>query len=594
MHHDLPLLINITVALCFAFVGGLIARRLKLPTLIGYMVAGVLIGPSTPGYVGDLHTIEQLAELGVIFLMFGVGLHFSLQDLWAVRRIAVPGALAQMVLATLLGLLLATYWGWSLGAGIVLGLGVSIASTVVLLRNLMDRGLINTVHGQIAVGWLVLEDLATVLILVLLPAFFSKSAQPIWLQAGIALLKAFLFAALMLIGGTRLVPWLVQKIVRLQSRELFIVSIVVITLGTALGAAVIFDVSLALGAFLAGVVVNESKFNHQVEAEIAPFREIFGVLFFASIGMLVNPLSLVTQFGAILSLTFLIVVGKALLVLLLGMILPSSARTTLIIAVALSQIGEFSFLLGQEGVRLHILTKEQYTLLLMGAIISILLNTLMFRALPQLEQALQAIKPFWAVLNRRVATPPEVVEPLQQHVVVVGYGRVGKYQVEVLTSLHIPCLVVELDASYFQVLEEKGIPSLYGDAANSSILEHAHIEYAKAVVVTLPNDISASSVVAAVRSVSQRIPIMARASSLQGIEHMFELNANDIIYPELEGSLELLSRTLISLGYPEGAVQRYAQSVRQNSYSLADLSKEEVNALTCVQLQAPKDPHSIG
>src|SRR2546428_6225678 len=290
MQHEFPILINITVALLAAFIGGLLARRLKLPPMVGYMLAGVAIGPFTPGFSGDLFTIQQLAELGVIFLLFDVGLHFSLHDLWAVRDTVISGALIQTILITGLGLLLAHLWGWSLAAGILLGLALSIASTVVMIRSLMDRGLLSTSHGQVAIGWLVLEDLVAVLILVLLPALSTNTQEPLWQTASLALLKTGAFAALMLVAGKRIIPWFLLRVAHLRSRELFIVAIVVITVGIAIGASSVFGVSLALGAFLAGVVVCESALSHQVGAEMGPFRETFAVLFFVSVGMLGNPL----------------------------------------------------------------------------------------------------------------------------------------------------------------------------------------------------------------------------------------------------------------------------------------------------------------
>ncbi len=443
--HEVPILVNITVALAVAFVGGFIAQRFKLPPLVGYLLAGIAIGPFTPGFVGDLSTIEQLAELGVIFLMFGVGLHFSLRDLWAVRETAIPGALLQMTITTALGILLTHLWGWSLASGVVLGLAISIASTVVLLRNLMDQGLLNTSHGQVAVGWLVLEDLATVLILVLLPALFSNTTQPLWQSAGLALLKAGAFAALMLFAGTRVIPWLLLRVAHLRSRELFTVAVVVITVGTAIGATSFFGVSLALGAFLAGVVVNESALSHQVGAEVLPFQETFSVLFFVSVGMLVNPVALWMHAREVLTLTALIVLGKFLITLLLGLLFPRPARTTLVIAAGLCQIGEFSFLLGLTGVSLKLLTQEQYSFLLAGALLSIALNPFVFRALPWIEARLRVFPAFWSLLDRHGPAQKPVAESLRDHVVVIGCGRVGQHLVDVLGQLGIPRLVVELD-----------------------------------------------------------------------------------------------------------------------------------------------------
>jgi CPA2 family monovalent cation:H+ antiporter-2 len=328
--HEATLLIDIAVALVVAFIGGVLARRIGLPTIVGYLLAGIVIGPFTPGFVGDVDTISQLAELGVIFLMFGVGLHFSLKDLWRVRSIAIPGALGQMAMATLLGFGISRFWGWSSGAGMVLGFAISIASTVVLLRGLMDHGLLNTSHGQAAVGWLVLEDLATVLILVLMPTLVNTSDGFNWGQLGITLLKAAGFVVIVLFAGTRLIPWILMRIAHTRSRELFILAVLAIALGTALGAAEIFGISLALGAFVAGVVVSESPLSHQVGADIVPFREAFAVLFFVSIGMLVNPGYLAGNIGPILTLTALIVIGKPITTFLMGLIFPWPARTTLV------------------------------------------------------------------------------------------------------------------------------------------------------------------------------------------------------------------------------------------------------------------------
>jgi CPA2 family monovalent cation:H+ antiporter-2 len=574
-----PILLNITVALVVALIGGLLARRLKLPALVGYLLAGIVIGPFTPGFVGDLHTIQELAEIGVIFLLFGVGLHFSLRDLWAVRDIALPGALVQMAISTLLGVLLTHFWGWDLAAGIVLGLSVSIASTVVLLRNLMDQGLLNTSHGQIAVGWLVLEDLATVLILVLLPAFATTSSQPLWQTAGLALFKAGAFAALMLIAGMRVVPWLLLRIAHLRSRELFIVSIVVITLGTAVGAALLFGVSLALGAFLAGVVINESMLSHQVEAEILPFRETFSVLFFVSVGMLVNPLMLFTHPLEVISLTALVIIGKAVIVLVLGLFFARPARTVLVIAVALSQIGEFSFLLGQSGMNLKIFTQEQYQLLLMGALLSIIINPFLFWALPWIEARLQAFPAFWRRLDQHEPVQEVAPSGLQDHVVVVGYGRVGRQLSDVFARLDITYLVVELDAGRVSELQQKNIPTLYGDAADSEILSHAHLSEARAVVLTLPDDAATTSCVATVRDLAPEVPLLVRAANQESVGRLSEMGATAVIYPELEGSLALLDQTLQHLGYAEQATHQYLTAVRQDRYDMEVTTSGELEAL---------------
>lgn len=575
MHHELPLLINIAAALVAAFVGGLLARRLGLPTIVGYLAAGVAIGPFTPGFVGDIETISQLAELGVIFLMFGVGLHFSFRDLWMVRDTAIPGAIGQMLIATGLGFGLTQLWGWSVPAGLVLGVAISIASTVVLLRGLMDQGLFNTTHGQVAVGWLVLEDLATVVILVLMPALFARSGGNPWLTVGSTLLSSAVFVGLMLFAGARLAPWLLTQIARTRSRELFILTVVAIALGTAVGSAELFGVSLALGAFLAGVVLGESTISHQVGAEVLPFRETFAVLFFVSVGMLVNLNYLLSNAGHVLALTTLIVLGKFAFTIILGLFFPRPARTALVVAAGLSQIGEFSFIVGQAGVSLNILTQEQYSLILAGALLSIMVNPLMFRAIPHVESLLKGIRPLWQLLDRHGPTPHPPTEKLTNHVIVVGYGRVGEHIVTVLGYLGVPRLIVELDASRLTEFEQQGVPTLFGDAANSEILTHTGLERARALVVTVPDETAAEIIVVSAHQLAPHLPIIARAATRSGVERLVKLGARDVIHPELEGGLEILRHTLLALGYPLLEVQHYADAVRRDQYDPVILTHEE-------------------
>ncbi|MCL4302256.1 MAG: cation:proton antiporter [Anaerolineae bacterium] len=575
MHHELPLLINIAAALVAAFIGGLLARRVGLPTIVGYLLAGVAIGPFTPGFVGDTETISQLAELGVIFLMFGVGLHFSFHDLWRVRDAAIPGAIMQTLISTALGFGLTQLWGWSIPAGLVLGLAISIASTVVLLRGLMDNGLFNTTHGQVAVGWLVFEDLATVVILVLMPAFFATGGGNVWVTAGSAVLSAAVFVGLMLFAGSRLAPWLLTQIARTRSRELFILTVVTIALGTAVGSAELFGVSLALGAFLAGMVLSESSVSHQVGAEVLPFRETFAVLFFVSVGMLVNLNYLIANAGQVLALTTLIVLGKFVLTVALGVLFPRPARTALVVAAGLSQIGEFSFIVGQAGVSLDILTQEQYSLILAGALLSIMVNPLMFRAISPVEAFLQRFPSLWRLLDRHGPTPQSPAEKLADHIVVVGYGRVGEHIVTVLGHLGVPRLIVELDAGRLAEFEQQGVPTLFGDAANSEVLTHAGLERARALVVTVPNEAAAEIIVASAHEIAPQLPIIARAATRSGVARLAMLGAQDVIHPELEGGLEVLRHTLLALGYPLLEVQQYADAVRRDQYDLAVSTHEE-------------------
>lgn len=566
MPHEISLLTNIAVALVMAFAGGFLARRLGWPTIVGYLLAGIAIGPFTPGFVGDIAEIGQLAELGVIFLMFGVGLHFSLRDLWSVRSIAIPGALLQMGFCTAIGFVLAKVWGWSVPAGLVLGFAISIASTVVLLRGLMDNALLNTIHGHAAVGWLVLEDLATVLILVLLPALFGSNQEAPLQQAGMALLTAALFVGIMLFVGARVMPWLLTKIAFTRSRELFILAVVAIAVGTAFGSAAIFGVSLALGAFLAGVVLGESTVNHQISAEVLPFREIFAVLFFVSIGMLVNPAYLAEHAGKVLILSGLIIGGKTLLTLLIGLLLPCSGKTILVIAAGLSQIGEFSFIVGQAGVALGIMTQDQYSLILAGALISIMLNPLIFRLLPWTERSLRRFPAFWRVLDRHGPARPFLQDEITGHVVLVGCGRVGEHVVSVLGHLGVPALVVEIDAWRVAELGQRGVATLYGDAANSEVITHAALDRAKALVVTLPEEAAAEMVVAAARELVPDLPIITRASTRRGGERLLRLNKVEVIQPELEGGLEVMRHTLLLLGYPAVQVQQFTDAARRDAY----------------------------
>jgi len=568
MHHDLALLINITVAILTAFVGGYLARRLGLPTLVGYLLAGMAIGPFTPGFVGDIEDISQLAEMGVIFMMFGVGLHFSLKDLWTVRRIAIPGAVLQMLLATGLGFALTQLWGWSIGAGLVLGLAISIASTVVLLRGLVDNGLLNTHHGQVVVGWLVLEDLATVAILVLLPAILGGDGNPLP-TIGLALLKTVIFVGLILVVGAKVMPWLLTRIAHTRSRELFILAVVALALGTALSAGELFGVSLALGAFLAGVVVGESDVSHQVGAEILPFRDIFSVIFFVSVGMLVNPVALLAHGGQVVALTILIVLGKAFFTLLLGLVLPASTRTMLVVAAGLSQIGEFSFIVGQTGVALGVLSQDQYGLILAGALLSIVVNPLLFKAIPRVEAALQRFPALRRRLERGVPIPQPLTEAQAGHVVVVGYGRVGEYIVDVLQQLQVPHLVIEQDAARSAAFQARGVLTLFGDAANSELLTHAHLERARALVVTVADETAAELIVTTGHDLAPDLPIIARAATNDGLQRLINHGAQAVIHPELEGGLEVVRHTLLALDYPMTQVQPYIDAIRQDAYRTA-------------------------
>ncbi len=568
MHHEVPLLINITLALIVAFLGGVVARRIGLPTIVGYLLAGIVIGPFTPGFVGDTDTIQQLAELGVIFLMFGVGLHFSFQDLWNVRDVAIPGALIQTAFATVLGIALTQFWGWSLLAGLVLGLAISVASTVVLLRGLMDNSLLNTSHGQVAVGWLVMEDILSVLILILMPTLVPSSGAFDWGELGMTLLKSAAFLVIMFFAGTRLLPWLLEKIAHTRSRELFILAILAITLGTAMSASELFGISVALGAFVAGAIISQSHLSHQVGADLFSFRETFSVLFFVSVGMLVNPLFLWENIGHVIALSALVIFGKGIIVLLLGFFFPRPARTFLVVAVGLSQVGEFSFILGQGGLSLNLFDTDQYSLILAAALISITVNPFMYKSLPWLETQFRKIPGFWKKLDANVKILEIKKDKLVNHAVIIGYGRVGKHMVDVLEKLSVPMLVIEADAERITSLNERGVPTLYGDASNSEVMTHAHLDHARVLVVTIPDETSAQLIVTAAKDINPDLPIIARTTTEEGIDRLAQLGAQDVIHPELEGGLEIVRHALLKLDFPVQEIIRYMDAVRHDHYNL--------------------------
>ena len=565
MHGEFALFATITMAVLAAFLFGFLARKLRLPTLVGYLVAGLVISPFTPGFVGDVDAASQLAEIGVVFMMFGVGLHFSLKDLWSVRAVAIPGAILQTALSTLAGLALSQLWGWSLGAGLVLGLSLSVASTVVLLRGLTDRGLVSTPHGRVAIGWLVFEDLATIVILVLMPVLASGGGNPL-LSVGAALLKTAVFVAIMLLVGTRVMSWLLTQIAYTRSRELFILAVMAMALGTAFAAFELFGVSLALGAFLAGVVIGESDIHHQVGAEVVPFRDFFSVLFFVSVGMLVDPAVVAANIGKVLALSLLVVAGKALLTQMLGLVLPAPARTMIVVAAGLSQIGEFSFIVGQAGVALGLLDADQYGLILAAAVVSIVVNPLMFNLIPTVERTLQRLPRLWRLLDRGGPTPEPFTEAIEGHVVILGYGRVGSHIGGVLRRLGLPFLVVEQNMIYANELQAQGIKTMFGDAANSEILLHVGLEDARALVVTVPNETAAELIVTAAHALAPELPIIVRAATADRLDNLFHLGARHAVNPEMEGGLEMLRLTLLSLGYSAGQIQQYVDTVRSDTY----------------------------
>jgi CPA2 family monovalent cation:H+ antiporter-2 len=573
--HDLPLLVNIAVALAYALAGGLIARRLGLPTIVGYLVAGVALGPLTIGFRGDQDAIRQLAEFGVILLMFGVGIHFSFKDLWQVRRIAVPGALLQMVAVSALGYAAGRYWGFSVGGAAVLGIATSVASTVVLMRSLMDNGWLDTPHGKVAIGWLVFEDLLTVAILVLLPVVAMPSDERGGLAtAAFAFGKAGLFIALMLFVGDRVVPFVLGRVANTRSRELFVLVALTVAAGTALASAALFNVSLALGAFVAGVVVSESPFSHQISADLLPFREAFAVIFFVSVGMLVDPDYIVSHWGLVVVVSLIATLGKAVVSGLLGVALSSPAKTVLVLAAGRSQMGEFSFIVGQAGVELGLISQAEYSLILAGAIVSITLNPFIVRLVEPAERALKRRPALWRWLDRHGLPHLPEPESMKDHIVVVGCGRVGRHIAEALGRLQVPRLVVESDPNRLTKLRDLGVPVLYGDASSSEILGHASLDKARALVITLPDDAAALSVVATAAKLAPEVPVVARASTWEGGQRLKSAGVDQVVRPELEGGLEIMRRTLLGLDIPRREVDRYTEILRREGMSEEERASE--------------------
>ncbi|MFN8557093.1 MAG: cation:proton antiporter [Dehalococcoidia bacterium] len=478
------LLFSLVAALVAAFAGGLLAARLRLPTIVGYLLAGIVVGPNTPGLVADPAVAAELAEVGVILLMFGVGIHFSLRDLLRVRDIAVPGALGQVVVATFLGGALARWWGWSWGGALVLGLAISVASTVVLLRALEDRGALASAHGRIAVGWLIVEDLFTVVALVMLPALAvplgGSAEEGLAVQAGagnvaltlaLALAKSAAFVAIMLLAGARAVPWLLVRVARTGSRDLFTLGVLAVALGIAFVSAELFGVSLALGAFLAGLVVSESDLSHQAAADALPLRDAFAVLFFVSVGMLFDPRVLLSAPLQVVALLLIVLVGKGLTAFLIVAVLRYPPRAAVTVAVALAQIGEFSFILAGLGRALGLLPEEGTNLILAVALLSITANPLLFGLVDPLEARLRGR---WPAGRPRGAGSTHATDdgtedgPLRGHVIVCGYGRVGAMIAGALARRGFTYVVVEQDRRRAEALRREGVTVIWGDAANPS------------------------------------------------------------------------------------------------------------------------------
>ncbi|MEQ5227049.1 YbaL family putative K(+) efflux transporter [Proteus cibi] len=518
MPHSTPLITTIVGGLALAYILGMIAQRLKISPLVGYLAAGVLAGPFTPGFVADTSLAPELAEIGVILLMFGVGLHFSLKDLMAVKAIAIPGAIAQIAVATLLGLGLSAFFGWGLFSGIVFGLCLSTASTVVLLRALEERGLIDSQRGQIAIGWLIVEDLAMVLALVLLPAIANMlessdqtNVSQLMINLGITIGKVVAFILIMMIVGRKLIPWILSKTAATGSRELFTLCVLALALGIAYGAVTLFDASFALGAFFAGMVLNESELSHRAAQDTLPLRDAFAVLFFVSVGMLFDPMVLIEHPLGILATLAIIIIGKSAAALVLVRMFGHSRRTALTISASLAQIGEFAFILAGLGVALNVLEPDARNLVLAGALVSIMLNPVLFSLLDRYLAKTETKEEVEQLQQEELEEEMPVPVDICGHAIIVGYGRAGSMLTEKLLAQSIPLVIIENSRNKFTELKEKSLNTVLGNASTKESLALARIDCAKSLLLTIPNGYEAADIAETARSMNPDLNIIVRA-----------------------------------------------------------------------------------
>ena len=564
MDHNISLITTVAAGFGMALIFGFIAERCRLPALVGYLLAGIVIGPSTPGFVADVSIASQLSEIGVMLLMFGVGLHFSMDDLLSVKRIALPGAVVQMTVATLLGMGVAMLWGWSWGAALVFGLCLSCASTVVLLKALEARGVLESANGRIAVGWLVVEDLATVLVLVLLPPLAGVLGGAVsvvgpenaggeggsigW-AIGKTLLQVAAFIALMLIVGRRVLPWALWQVAKTGSRELFTLAVIAAAIGIAFGAAHYFSVSFALGAFFAGMVMRESEFSHRAAEESLPLRDAFSVLFFVSVGMLFDPRILVDEPLHLLAVVAIVMVGKSVAALAIVLLFRYPLNTAMTVSASLAQIGEFSFILAGLGVSLKLLPQEGMSLVLAGALVSIALNPLIFALNEPLRRWMLARSEWARELEQRVdpyaELPMETASKyLSGQVVLVGYGRVGRRIAQALDGRGIPYVVAEQNREIVESLRKQGKAAVSGDAGDPGVLIQAHIAHAAMLVIATPDLLNVRQMVDTARTLNPGIEIVLRTHSEDESELLRKGNVGTVFYGEEELARGMTSHVL--------------------------------------------------
>jgi monovalent cation:H+ antiporter-2, CPA2 family len=583
MQEGLGFLINLSVSLVLALVLGLAAQRLRLSPIIGYLLAGIAISPCTPGFVADPKLAHDLAEVGVILIMFGVGMHLNFRDLLAVKGIALPGCIGQVLAASALGTLVAVSFGMSVGAGIILGISISVASTVVVIRDLTDNDLVQTSQGHIAIGWLILEDIFTVFVLAALPGiagFWGQSGgggEVMLTTLAWAMTKFVVLTVLIVITGRKAIPWLLNLVASTRSRELFILTILTLALAIATVSAVLFGVSMALGAFLAGIFVGQSEVSHQAAADALPMRDAFAVLFFVSIGMLFDPSAILEQPILLLGLLVIIMAVKPLTAFFVIWSLRYSVRTAITVALTLAQIGEFSFLLAYEAMALGLLSAKGQSLLVACSLISIGANPSLFRAVTRLEKWLRSKERIWRVLSKRssyrelslnreeqiLLSEPGRKPLAKPRAVIVGYGPVGQTACRILKDFDIPLLIIDLNLDTVRNLRESGQAAIYGDAGQRDILEAAGVEKADYLLVTVPDILVRTSVIVAARALNPEIHIFTRARYLSERAWLEEMGATNICIEEAETAIGCAIRLLGEVGADSDRIQKEIQEIRE-------------------------------
>ena len=601
--HSYPLITTMAAAFTAAWVMGIITQKLRLSPIVGYLLAGVAIGPFTPGFVGDPTLAPQLAEIGVILLMFGVGLHFHLKDLLAVRTVAVPGAVGQSVVATVLGVVVAMAFGLPFKLGLVLGMATAVASTVVLIRGLSDNKMLDTPHGHVAVGWLIVEDIFTVVLLVLIPALGASagsdpaaaaattttataaaegaSDSPLWLTLLIALAKLGVMVAVLLVGGSKVVPWIMVQVARLRSRELFTLTILVMAIATAAGSAYLFGASMALGAFLAGMVVGQSPVSQQVGADALPLRDAFGVLFFASVGMLFDPMFVLREPLLVTATLAIVMIGKPLAALVIVAVLGYPLRTGLTVALGLAQIGEFSFILSDVARQHGLMNESGHNVIVGCAILSISVNPFLFRLIAPLEAAIQRSPGLGRLLNRRTqqregrmnAQAEDLIERSDEPLaVIVGYGPVGKAVDEILRKDGTRTVVVDLNMDTIQELTKAGRAAIFGDAFNIEVM-HAALGPAAYVIITLPHAANRDPLIAAAKLINPNVKVFVRARYIREQEELEQVGADAACFEEVEAAVALAKLVLADRGKDADQIRHETTRIRQQlqakSFTLA-------------------------